>query len=77
LTQENHPWQETNKQSIPNARRRRRIEVRTRKRQGIPNARRRRKRRSIRIRVRTRKKPSMPNARRRRRIEVTIFVDPK
>jgi hypothetical protein len=77
LTQENHPWQETNKQSIPNARRRRRIEVRTRKRQGIPNARRRRKRRSIRIQVRTRKKPSMPNARRRRRIEVTIFVDPK
>jgi hypothetical protein len=72
LTQENHPWQETNKQSIPNARRRRRIEVRTRKRQGIPNARRRR-----RIQVRTRKKPSVPNARRRRRIEVTPSVDNK
>jgi hypothetical protein len=74
LTQENHPWQETNKQSIPNARRRRRIEVRTRKRQGIPNARRRRRRR---IQVRTRKKPSVPNARRRTRIEVTTFVDNK
>jgi hypothetical protein len=43
LTQEKHPWQKTNKQSIPNARRRRRIKVRTRKKPSVPNARRRRR----------------------------------